>query len=178
MAFLLIVETGEGLEDSNSYVSIADADTILELEGSPTWVAADDTVKSKALGLSTLVLDRQLDWTGEAQNVDQALGWPRLGSFNYNKPRVPHHASASVPEGVKKATAYLADRIVSGAWSVAELEKGSEGTVASIDLPDLRMSRTKGGKSSDKSFGPSRLPYVIVQYLKAYSYNALSKNIL
>jgi hypothetical protein len=74
-----------GGADSNSYISLTDAETYFSLRSpaAPNWTAetADDD-KSKALITATRLLDQLIEWDGEVVEETQALLWPRSGLYN------------------------------------------------------------------------------------------------
>lgn len=88
----LIVEDGTGLMDSNSYVSVAEADAYFKLRGVASWAALPEEDKESALVNGTDYIG--LRWSclkGEVLNEFQALAFPRT-------------EWEGVPEGVKRAT--------------------------------------------------------------------------
>lgn len=80
----LIVETGSGLTNADSYVSLTDANTYHVARGSSTWTASvpSDAVKEAALIKATDFIDaRYRDrWKGRKNTSAQALTWPRTGA--------------------------------------------------------------------------------------------------
>jgi hypothetical protein len=79
----LIVEDGSGLPDSESYCSVAYADTRHSNLGNTAWAALQTADKEAALRRATnymLQVYREC-WTGDRVKVDpmQALDWPRYG---------------------------------------------------------------------------------------------------
>jgi hypothetical protein len=79
---VLVLDATAGGASSNSYVSLADAETYFE--GRPfasAWTGADQADKEQALVYATTILERER-WAGcEGGNVQaaltQALAWPR-----------------------------------------------------------------------------------------------------
>ena len=69
MAITIVVETGAGLSNSNSYVTVAEADTYNENHyyGS-AWAALSDENKKRAIIFATRLLDEQVDWNGTPAN--------------------------------------------------------------------------------------------------------------
>lgn len=82
----LVVEDGTGLDNANSYASIADGDTYHSLYGNTTWTDADGSQKATALVHATRYLDLRWEFFGEVVYPDdggvlgQALKWPRTNS--------------------------------------------------------------------------------------------------
>ena len=66
-----------GGTQSNSYSTVADADTFFETRiGNSTWVGSDTTTKESALVTATFQLNR-LRFIGEPTDHTQYLAWPR-----------------------------------------------------------------------------------------------------
>jgi len=78
----LVVEDGTGKTTSDSYISIADADTYnLAHEADAVYGALDDADKEKWLRLAAQDIDNSLRdrWRGSRSNETQAMAWPRTG---------------------------------------------------------------------------------------------------
>lgn len=87
----LIVEDGTGMMDSNSYVSVADADAYFKLRGIMTWDILPESDKESALVNGTDYIGvRWPCFKGEPLNEFQALPFPRT-------------EWEGVPEAVKRA---------------------------------------------------------------------------
>ena len=98
----LIVEDGTGLEDADSYISLAEANAYATNYGLTNWNAeADDTVKEVALRLATQFIDLN-QFVSEKLNDDQSLEFPRYDSL------------IGFPQKVKNATIELAEIHLSG----------------------------------------------------------------
>lgn len=78
----LIVEDGSGLSTSESFVSVADADTRLAALGMTNWDTLTDTEKEQALRRATVFMEQRYRnrWKGTKLLRDQALSWPRYGA--------------------------------------------------------------------------------------------------
>lgn len=107
----LIVEDGTGKTNSESYISVTDADTIHSNLGNTSWGTLTTTVKEQLLRKATnyMVQTYRMKWAGYRKTVDQALDFPR-----YSVPRLDTEAlyayydSDSVPSEVRVACAELA----------------------------------------------------------------------
>lgn len=75
----LIVETGAGLADAESYISAADADTYFALRSVSAWAALTGEQKEAALRKATDYMEQAYAdlWKGERTTTTQALSWPR-----------------------------------------------------------------------------------------------------
>lgn len=110
----LIVEDGTGLANSESYISVTDADTYHANRGNAAWAALITSAKEQALRQATdYMLQAYRDrWTGYRVKVSpmQALDWPRYG---VEVDHFPVHFDI-VPGDVADACAELALRASSG----------------------------------------------------------------
>ncbi|RFP19187.1 DnaT-like ssDNA-binding protein [Duganella sp. BJB475] len=116
----LIVETGVGLANAESYISVADATTYHANRGNSAWAAlASDIVREQLLRQATeYMVGRYRDnWKGQRTGIVQALDWPR---YNVQLPDVGFGAIAAyvpwnvVPVEVANACAVLALQAISG----------------------------------------------------------------
>jgi hypothetical protein len=80
MPITVIVETGEGLADANSYASVAEADSFHEtnVHSAAKWAVMTSDQKAMSLITATRILDQQWQWNGYKKSVTQALQWPRV----------------------------------------------------------------------------------------------------
>ncbi len=76
----ITIEESPGLATSNSYVSLADAETYIETRlHIADWTAATDENKKAGLVWATRLLDAQIEWLGYRIDDTQVLEWPRSG---------------------------------------------------------------------------------------------------
>lgn len=75
------VETGEGLPDATSYVTIQEAEDYINsfVVGGSDWLALDQQSKEKSLMQSVRFLDGMMGWQGNIKSNEQHLAWPRVG---------------------------------------------------------------------------------------------------
>ena len=97
----LIVEDGSGVENADSYLSVADADSHHADRGNAGW-AGDGAAKEAALRKATDYLGQtyRLRWLGARADAGQALDWPRTG--------LGAIGGGVVPDEVRRAAAELA----------------------------------------------------------------------
>jgi hypothetical protein len=139
----LIVEDGTGLTTSESYCSVAEADSYFSKRANADWDNLEVADKEACLRKATdyMVAAYRLRWKGQRTTATQALDWPRAGVvtddqfFNgyYNIFQVDYH---TIPKEVKSACAELALRA-----SISPLS------------PDLSQ------KSVSESIGPIKVDY-------------------
>lgn len=137
---MLIVETGAGLTNANSFASVAEADTYHEDRNNTSWAEADNADKEAALIKATqyLVLTYYGMWSGERVNRLQSLPWPRFDAFDADGFDYP---STIVPEPLKNATAELALRVIDGDENlVVDVDTSGEITAESVKVGPIAVS--------------------------------------
>jgi hypothetical protein len=122
----LIIEDGTAKTDSESYISVADANIYHANRGNTSWADLDNSVKEQLLRKSTdyMVARYRTLWRGYRKTATQALDFPR--SFCYLEPFVYGAVGAYpylladdiVPKQVKNACAELALKANDGALMV------------------------------------------------------------
>lgn len=114
MAFTFTVEDGTIVAGANSYLSLADAKAILEVDfrAYPIWNALpDDETKQKMLVMATMYLEDNWHWFGRRTGplltppVAQPLKWPRTGMKDCEGNCIAENV---IPSEVKRAVAQLA----------------------------------------------------------------------
>lgn len=102
----LVVETGSGLSNADSYASVAEADAYVADYGrSDGWLDSLDDQKEQALRLATQAIDASVvSWQGDRLTATQALDWPR------SEVELDGHliGSSTIPTILKRATIELA----------------------------------------------------------------------
>lgn len=77
-----VVETGEGLPESNSYVDLDEASAYYRVRGYTLWFDLTADIQQAVLISATLFVDTYYDWAGYKRYDDQALEFPRTGIKN------------------------------------------------------------------------------------------------
>jgi len=101
----LIVESGMGLTDSESYVSVSYADSYCASHGLTAWTGTD-AVKEVALRKATQYLDSMYDFKSERISYTQALAFPRV-LWNWDYPEMNRLRNACCELAVKALTGAL-----------------------------------------------------------------------
>lgn len=113
MAFAFVVETGAGLDNATSYVSVAEADDYFTPDTFfATWDPLTQTQKEHALAWASRLLDQKCEYAGTIASEEQALRWPRKGARNKDGIVV---SSGIVPKPIKDAACELAKFLLNGA---------------------------------------------------------------
>lgn len=125
----LIVETGTGLANAESYASVAEADTRLAAYGFTAWAALAQAAKETALRLATdfMLNAYRTRWKGYRVNEVQALDWPRyyvervdaIGSVSY-------YPSNSIPNEIKAACIDLAYKTTQGIELAPDIDQAQK----------------------------------------------------
>jgi len=89
----LTVEDGTRIANSNTYISLEDAETYMEDRIDATWSAATDSQKNAALIEAAMYLN-SLNWKGEKVVRDQSMELPRQNfydgdGFEYTTSMIP-----------------------------------------------------------------------------------------
>lgn len=105
----LVVETGSGSATADSYITLADAETMVAAMGW-TW-AGIDAVKETYLRQAAFYIDSHYKFTGTKGSTTQALVWPRADVVDWESVAV---GTTTIPAAVKRAQVYLAVAAYSG----------------------------------------------------------------
>lgn len=119
---MLIIETGAGLTDAESYASVAAADARCASLGVTAWAAFAEDSKEIALRKATLFMAiYRTRWAGRRVYQQQALDWPRynVAVDGFILP------STIVPADVVNACIDLAVRAGRGEDLLPDLDTGS-----------------------------------------------------
>lgn len=114
----LVTETGAGLPNSNSYISITDADAYFADRGNAVWDAFDNSDnKTPALIKATdfMLQMYRIRWQGYRFLTTQALDWPRAyvptpDQIGYGFGYALYYSTNVIPNEIKTACAELALR--------------------------------------------------------------------
>ncbi len=167
MALTLVVETGSGLSNANSYATVAEADAFHETSlYASVWTSMALQEKTQALISATRILDEQVDWAGWATTFGQALRWPRSGVPS--REAIPGRQDAVISYGY-----YLAMNIIPD-WlknATAELAQSLKVADRSADLETINYSQISVGSISltiDKTDRPNVLPDRVFAMVQPY----------
>lgn len=112
MAFEFVVETGAGLSNATSYLSVVEADDYFTPDTFfTTWDALTEQQKENVLAWATRLLDQKAEFAGDIVSETQALRWPRM--YVRNRDGVLLSAGV-IPVQIKQVTCELAKYLLSG----------------------------------------------------------------
>jgi hypothetical protein len=98
----LILDDTVGGEDSNTYISLASANTYFESRLNVTnWTSASDDEKNRSLAMATRMLDDLYNFQGCKLTAAAALRWPRSNVYDIDGYYV---SSEAIPTAVEEAT--------------------------------------------------------------------------
>jgi len=104
MAFL--VETGTGITDANSYISVEEADNYFtDINPQEIWFTKNTQQRERVLMNGTQFIDNQYSYIGTKASETQGLQWPREDAIDNNGYEV-----TGVPKNIKQATCEAALR--------------------------------------------------------------------
>lgn len=145
----MIVESGVGIANSNSYVSLTDADDYHTLYSQLEW-AGDDTTKENALIVATRVLD--------ALYGDKFLSYKVVNSTDLLWPRYPFYdnnglmQSAVIPKAIKDATCELALKYLLGEDVYVSANNEINLSENTIKIEDLEITNKYRSQVSSEIF--------------------------
>ena len=139
----LIVETGSGLPDANSYASVAFVDDYFLYRSNPTtWTDATTADKEQALRMATFYISERYGnrWRGVIDSDTQALDWPRSGVVDGDTGL--YYDNDEMPKRLLHATAEIALRYLAGTTLRPDVEPG-DGNITSSTVSVGAISITE-----------------------------------
>lgn len=128
----LIVETGTGLANADSYITLLAFQQFCDQRGY-NYDAFDDEVQEQKLRTATSYIDTIFRYKGARSKVEQALEFPRVDCLDWSSLPV-----TGVPLRVKQACAELAFKALT---------------------ENLYQDQDRGGKVTSESVGPVSVTY-------------------
>lgn len=106
----LIVETGAGLSNGESYQSVIGADTYHSNFGNSAWALLNDSKKEQLLRQATqyMIQEYRTRWKGYRAKAGQALDWPRMSIYKQDGVLNEFVDWQSIPVEVSNTCAILA----------------------------------------------------------------------
>ena len=143
--------------NTNSYVSVADADTYFETRiDSANWTAASTALQESALVTATALVDDHA-WIGSAVSSSQALAWPRKNVIYYSNKMGSNISLADddVPNQVKIAVYEQALHLINNEDVLLGQTTNYESiSIGSISLSDSNGDVTRISKKPHESTKP------------------------
>lgn len=149
----LIVETGAGLANAESYISVADADAYnTAYVGNTTWanVATTTAMKELALRVATQYIDAKYNFKGYKVKQAQALVWPRSEVYDDGGYWLD---SAVIPECVRRAVVEAAIRHIMGDLLLGVQDKPGLIASESVTVGPITTSKSYvAGRAQAKAY--------------------------
>lgn len=143
----LLVEDGTIVAGAESYLTVAEADAIIEGRGgSSDWDGLSLTNKEVQLRLATEYIDNKYNFIGTAVSSTQPLKWPRTGtSFD----------DTAIPDILKRAVSVLARDTVNTALYTTIVGTNAAGEIKStykkLDVLEQKTEYFSGGSASNQN---------------------------
>ena len=136
----MVVESGEGLVDSDSYVSVEFADDYFSARGIAGWSDLEVESKEQALVRATDYIDNIFQWHGKQAKPEQALRFPRTNLRDFEGNEV-----SGIPVRLKQAVCDAAV-MISGGTELFQTQ-GENGDVVSENITSLSFTYSKTEKA-------------------------------
>ena len=124
----MAVDATIGGTDSDSYITVADADAYHDSHlYATTWDNALTSNKEKALKMATRLLDERITWVGDKHTSTQSLRWPRSNVVDKDGYTV---LTTEIPKAISNATAEFARHLLGSDLTSASEGKGLDSVKA------------------------------------------------
>jgi hypothetical protein len=144
-----------GSASANSFITVEDADTYMELRlNSDAWTGDDD--KAKALVEATREIS-VMEFYGERTDTTQALSFPREFLPNPDSPNADYYTNTEIPQRVKDATCELALEFLKAGTT----DLGSADSNRGVIEKTVGPLTTRWESSQARVTGLSRYPRVL-----------------
>lgn len=147
-----VVETGEGLTNATSYVSVAEADDYLTVKPDATiagWVALTSGQKEDYLMWATRLLDQRGTFQGTKTVDESSLRWPRAWVYDRDGLLLPDD---EIPEQIKAATVEIAFNLLEQNVDPSSPGSSTSGGIKSLKADVVEIEYFEGGSASNNAF--------------------------
>jgi hypothetical protein len=159
----VVVETGAGLANANSYISVAVADAWHEERETSGWFALSAAKKEAAVIKATEFVDIAYTWAGTIKSNAQALGWPRVGAYDNEGRLIP---SDEVPAQLEHAVAFASGEIGTGRLEAAAAASAAAGSIKRKKVASLEIEYFEGGAATSAAPALSAFTTTLGRMLK------------
>lgn len=156
----LVVEDGTGLPTANAFLTVEEADAILEPNIHSNWPNIDVDDKAKLIVWATRTLIERARWKGTRVSETSGTPFPRSGLKDQDCVYYPDDA---VPTPVKVAVAMLADHLALADPTLANSQKNLKRL--DVDVISLQF---------DMMTNPEKWPPSIAIILRDFAYLSFS----
>jgi len=170
----LIIEDGTVVASANSFITEAEADTILALYGKESvWTTKSSAEKEVLLIQAGSWLNTKPRWCGCIADVTQAMIWPRTDMYKCGFAI----DSDAIPEEVKRAQAFMAVEAISSSI-FRNVDPGSNGQTLIGERDKLDVLETEKMYSTKASKNGSQILFTEVNcLLKPYTQGGGTRSI-
>ena len=148
---LLIVETGQGLNDANSYIDTADVERNLPSISYKKFSELSEDEQIDCMVIASLFIDYSFNWRGCQKLLEQGLNWPRVNVI-YQGHSVPDNF---IPLQIKKASVMAISLIIEFGISVfqktgeAQIKKEKLGPMETEYFETIKKANLYNSEFSD-----------------------------
>lgn len=126
---------------TDTYLSVADADTYWANRNDTTWAAASTAAKEAALREATLYIDGTYSFIGY-QILENALCWPRMAvTICEGNLAGKSYDNLTIPPQIKNATAELAREALDG-FLMASQDRGGMVVREKVDTIEVEYAKS------------------------------------
>lgn len=138
----MVVEDGTGLTNSNSYVTLQEAEDYLSIKSASAFEIWDAEIdQENFLMLATRLLDQRANFQGSKTVQASALRWPRTGVSDRDGISLAYD---EVPPAIKAATIEIAYHLLSQNVDPSLPTQKSDGQIASIKADVVEIKYVAG----------------------------------
>lgn len=140
----MVVETGNGFSDANSYVSVVYGDDYFSIRGLASWSALETSKKEILLIKATDYVDNAFQWRGSKLTKEQSLQFPRKNLIDDNGFEVE-----GIPVALMNAVCECASILMGGeeVWQT----QNENGAVVSEKIGELAFTYDVAQKVKDST---------------------------
>ena len=132
----LIIETGTGFPDANSYIGITDVNLFLPSAVLEKWNDLSEDEKIDRLLIASLFIDSSFNWKGIQKKLEQGMNWPRTDVY-FQGHKLPDDY---IPNRLKKAVGMALNLIMDFGLGVFQ------------QIGDVQVKREKLGQLETEYF--------------------------
>jgi len=137
---MLVVETGLGLPDANSYIDLTDVEKFLPSSVYDKFSELSENEQLDRIITASMFINYSFNWAGKQKTIEQGLSWPRTGVFF----QTHEIADDYVPMQIKKACVMALNLIMQ--FGIDFFQQTGEAQVKKEKLGQIETEYFEGGK--------------------------------
>lgn len=147
----ITIEDGTIIAGADSYITVAEADTIIAKYGKDSkWSSKVDSEKEALLVQAAGYLDTKYNWKGTLVNLSQEMSFPRCGIYVDDM----LVSESSIPTAIKRAQAFLAAEAID--TPLFSTKQGTDGSGA-LTANKVKVGPIEIEKSFDENGSTSSM---------------------